>query len=79
MTVGEEVVCHPSFLIGMVPYFGSFPSLIDLCNIQVHITAGVHGIPQRLTVSRIISTMEVLLITVVKEGNTSSCHRKNYG
>lgn len=79
VTVGEERVSHPSLYVGKVPNLGRFPCFVDFGDILVHFTLSVHGVPQGLTVSRVISSAEVLLVSVVKEWDTSGSHSKSDG
>ena len=63
----------------MVPYLGRLSRLVDLGHILVDFSLGVHRVPERLAVSWIIAAAEALLVSIVKERDTSGSHRKSNG
>jgi hypothetical protein len=72
----EEVVEDVALNIGVVPDLGGLAGLVDLGDILVDIGVGVHGVPERFTVSWVITAIEALFVTIVEERNTSGSHRE---
>ena len=70
----EEMVRHVPFNIRIVPNLCTLAGLIDISHKLIHVRAGVHCIPERFSVCGVVATAEVLLISIVKERNTSCSH-----
>lgn len=68
---GVEVVSNVLFLDGMLPNFLGLSSLVDLGGHFVNVRVGVHILPQRLSVLRIVATSVGLLRSIVVEGDSS--------
>jgi|LakMenEpi03Aug12_release.lakeMendotaPanAssembly.Ray.scaffolds.fasta_scaffold1938541_1 hypothetical protein len=78
MAVSVEIVSDPTLNEGIVPYLSRFPSFVNLCDILIHVTTSVHSIPKGFSICWVITTAEVLLITVIEEWNTSCSHCKHH-
>ena len=74
--VREEGVSDVALHIGVIPSLCLLPSLVNCGYVLVHVTRGVHLVPQTFPVFWIISTTEALLVSVVEEGNASSSQSK---
>ena len=77
--VGEEVVEGITFDVVVVPALSRLSSLVDGSNELVHVTVGVHDVPQTLAIGRVIATTEALFVTIVEEGDTAGRQSEGNG
>ena len=75
--VREEGVSDVALDIGVIPSLSLLPCLVNCGDVLVHVTSGVHRVPQTFPVFWIVSTTEALFVTVVEERDTS-CSQSKY-
>ena len=71
---GVEVVGGVFLLERLFVTFSLFSSLVDSSGLLIKVRAGVHVLPERLSIVWIVTTGIGLLTTVVVEWNTSGSH-----
>ena len=74
--VGEKVFHHVPLNVVETPALSCLSSLVDCAHKLIHVTLGIHGVPETLTIGRVVSPAESLLITVVEEGDASGRERE---
>jgi len=71
------VVIRVSLDVILFPNLVCLSGSVDLVDLLVEITGGVHVLPERLTVVGVVTTTVVLLTTVVNERNTLGSERED--
>lgn len=74
---GVEVLGSVALYPILFPNGTLFTLSIDLGDDLVKITGGVHVLPKRLAVCRVVATRVILLSTVVNEWDTETSQREN--
>ena len=69
-----ELVIDPSFNVGLSPYLVILPDFVESSEVLVHISVGIHACPQGFSVVGVVTTVEVLLSSIINDGNTLSEH-----